>query len=49
VSVLAYTHAGYIFAGWGIVLATLAGYALHTVRRGKALSEQVPPEERRWT
>lgn len=46
---LAMTHAGYVAAGWGIPLVLLAGYALRTTRRGKALAEQVPPEERRWS
>ena len=27
----------------------LAGYALCTVRRGRSLAAQVPPEERRWS
>ena len=46
---LAMTHVGYVAAGWGITLVTLAGYALLTVRRGKALAKRVPPEDRRWT
>jgi heme exporter protein D len=46
---LAFTHAGYVAAGWGIALVVLAGYALRTVRRGKALAQRVPPEDRRWT
>ena len=46
---LGFTDVGYVAAGWGIALAVLAGYALRTVRRGKALARQVPPEERRWT
>jgi heme exporter protein D len=49
VATLAMTHAGYVAAGWGIPLAVLAGYAVRTVRRGRALAEQVPPEERRWS
>lgn len=43
------THAGYVAAGWAIPLALLAGYSVRTVRRGKALAQQVPPEERRWS
>jgi heme exporter protein D len=46
---LAFSHAGYVAAGWAISLVALGGYALHTVRRGKALARRVPPEERRWT
>lgn len=46
---LAFTHAGYVGAGYGITAAVLVGYAVRTVRRGRALARQVPPEERRWT
>lgn len=46
---LAMTHAGYVFTGWTIPLVVLGGYALRTIRRGKTLAEQVPPEERRWS
>ena len=46
---LAFTHAGYVAAGWGISLVVLGAYALRTVRRGRALAERVPPEDRRWT
>ncbi len=46
---LAMTHAGYVAAGWTIPLALFAGYAIRTVRRGRALAAQVPPEERRWS
>ena len=46
---IAMTHAGYVAAGWGIALVTLGAYAFRTVRRGRALAPQVPPEERRWS
>jgi hypothetical protein len=46
---VAFTHVGYVAAGWGIALVVLGGYALRTVRRGKALAQRVPPEDRRWT
>lgn len=46
---LAFTHPGYVFTGWGIALVALVTYALRTVRRGRRLAQQVPPEERRWT
>ena len=46
---IAMTHVGYVAAGWGIALVTLGGYALYTVRRGRALAARVPPEERRWS
>jgi hypothetical protein len=47
--ILAFTHMGYLAAGWGLSLAVLGGYAIRTVRRGRALAAQVPPEERRWS
>jgi hypothetical protein len=47
--IVAMTHVGYVAAGWGIALATLGAYALFTVRRGRRLAAQVPPEERRWS
>jgi hypothetical protein len=43
------THVGYLVAGWGIGLTSLALYALRTVRRGRSLAARVPPEERRWS
>jgi hypothetical protein len=43
------THAGYVAAGWLGAGALLAGYAAHVIRRGRKLSRQVPPEERRWS
>jgi heme exporter protein D len=46
---LAFTHPGYVFTGWGIALVALAAYSVRTVRRGRRLAERVPPEERRWT
>ncbi len=46
---IAMTHVGYVAAGWGISLVALAAYAVRTVRRGRALAERVPPEERRWS
>lgn len=48
-SSLAMTHAGYVAAGWTIPLVLLAAYSLRTIRRGRQLAEQVPPEERRWS
>jgi hypothetical protein len=46
---IAMTHVGYVAAGWGIALASLGAYAVRTVRRGRSLAAQVPPEERRWS
>ena len=42
------TYVGYLIAGWGITLGTLAIYALRLVRRGRNLSAQVPGSHRRW-
>jgi hypothetical protein len=42
------TNAGYVFAGYGLVFGTLIAYSVRTLLRGRALSKQVPPEDRRW-
>tara|TARA_B100000959_G_scaffold262497_1_gene300988 strand:+ start:411 stop:569 length:159 start_codon:yes stop_codon:yes gene_type:complete len=42
------TYVGYLIAGWGITLGTLAIYALRLIRRGRDLSAQVPDAHRRW-
>lgn len=47
--VLAYTHIGYVLAGWAVTVGVFAGFAFWTVRRGRNLSQVVPPEERRWS
>jgi hypothetical protein len=47
--VLSMTHAGYVAAGWIITLGALGGYGVALIRRGRRLSEVVPPEERRWS
>ena len=46
---LASSNLGYVAAGWGIALVTLAAYAVRTIRRGRALARRVPAAERRWT
>ena len=48
-TVLAMTHAGYVAAGWLVTLGALGGYGAAVVRRGRRLSEVVPPDERRWS
>ena len=48
-TVLAMTHAGYVAAGWIAAAALLGGYAAATIRKGRRLSQVVPPEERRWS
>jgi hypothetical protein len=47
--VIAMTHAAYIAAGWGGAAAVIGAYAGWVLRRGRTLSRQVPPEERRWS
>jgi heme exporter protein CcmD len=46
---IAMTHAGYVAAAWGGTAALIGLYAAWVVRRGRTLSRQVPPEERRWS
>ncbi|HKH05636.1 MAG TPA: hypothetical protein VKA65_10765 [Acidimicrobiales bacterium] len=46
---LAMTHAGYVAAGWGATFLLVGGYAVSLVLRGRKLSRQVPPEDRRWS
>ena len=46
---LAMTHTGYIAAGWGSAVVLIGGYALAVTRKGRKLSRQVPPEQRRWS
>jgi hypothetical protein len=38
----------FILGAWGVTALILGGYAFSVVRRGKRLSRQVPPEQRRW-
>jgi CcmD family protein len=42
------TDAPYVFAGYAIVFGTLGVYVARLLLRGRALSKQVPPEDRRW-
>ena len=46
---MAMTHAFYVAAGWGGAATLVGAYAVWVLRRGRALSRQVPPEERRWS
>lgn len=39
----------YVGLGWGVSAGALVGYAALVVARGRRLSRQVPPEERRWS
>lgn len=38
----------YVVIGYGASVLALGGYAIRTLRRGRRLSRQVPPERRRW-
>ena len=42
------TDAGYVFAGYAIVFSALGVYVARLLLRGRTLSKQVPPEDRRW-
>lgn len=48
-TLLAFTHGGYIAAGWLGAVALVGGYAAVTLRRGRKLSARVPESERRWS
>jgi heme exporter protein CcmD len=39
---------GYVWASYALVVAVLAGYAVVTIRRGRAVGKRLPPDERRW-
>ena len=39
---------GYVIASWGVTAAVVGGYAAVVITRGRRLSAQVPPDERRW-
>lgn len=43
------THVGYIATGWLATFGVLGAYGLAIVRRGRRLSERIPPGERRWS
>jgi hypothetical protein len=42
------TDVGYVAFGYAATGAALALYALRLLRRGRRLSQQVPPEELPW-
>ena len=46
---IAMTHAAYVAAGWAGAVALVGAYAAWVLLRGRVLSRQVPPEERRWS
>jgi hypothetical protein len=42
------TDGGYVIAGYTIVFGSLTIYVARMLLRGRSLSKQVPPEDRRW-
>lgn len=38
----------YVSVGWAISVVGLLAYVGWILRRGRALSREVPPEDRRW-
>ncbi|TVR26920.1 MAG: heme exporter protein CcmD [Ilumatobacter sp.] len=41
--------AGFIIGSYAITFAAIAIFAWTTIRRGRKLAQQVPPEEQYWT
>ncbi len=39
---------GYVMAGYAVTLGGLGAYSAWVLVRGRRLSKQVPPGERRW-
>lgn len=39
---------GYVILAWVSTFAIIAVFAVLTITRGRRLSRQVPPEDRRW-
>ena len=39
---------GYVTMGYVLVFAVLFAYSVHVLAKGRSLSKQVPPENRRW-
>jgi heme exporter protein CcmD len=39
---------GYVTASYGLVLGSMAAYAVWTIRRGRRLARRLPAEDRRW-
>lgn len=39
---------GYVVAGYLTTFVVLVAYIARMLRRGRSLSKQVPPEDRRW-
>ena len=43
------TDAGYIAAGYVVVVGSLGLYALRVVLRGRRLARRLPPDDLPWT
>jgi hypothetical protein len=39
---------GYVIAGYVVTIGGIAAYVARTLLRGRTLSKQVAPEDRRW-
>lgn len=39
---------GYVWAAYGLTVGLIVAYAVFTIRRGRSVSKQLPPEDRRW-
>jgi hypothetical protein len=42
------TDAGYVIAGYALVLGSITAYVARLLLRGRALAKEVPAERRRW-
>ena len=38
----------YVALGWSVAAVVLGTYVALLLRRGRSLSQRVPPDERRW-
>jgi len=38
----------FVLAGWGVITGGVAAYTIAVLRKGRKLSKQLPPDERRW-
>lgn len=38
----------YVIVGYVVAAGAIGGFVIHTVRRGRRLSRQVPADKRRW-
>ncbi len=38
----------YVGGSYGLVIGLIAAYAVWTIRRGRKIGKQLPPDQRRW-